>query len=133
MLAIAPGWELKVDRGPGWLWVKIERPEAYCVDTPPLAGEVWTQLERHFVYRLVLELDDVEILDSYLIGQLVLLDKRIREHGGLLRLTGLSPLNREVLRPSGDGQRFLVKLPTQAGMRLHVVTNWTSLLETPAK
>jgi hypothetical protein len=108
MLAIAPGWELKVDRGPGWLWVKVERPEAYCVDTPPLAGEVWTQLERHFVYRLVLELDDVEILDSYLIGQLVLLDKRIREHGGLLRLTGVSSLNREVLRTHGLDGRFCI-------------------------
>ena len=108
MLAIAPGWELKVDRGPGWLWVKIERPEAYCVDTPPLAGEVWTQLERHFVYRLVLELDDVEILDSYLIGQLVLLDKRIREHGGLMRLTGVNSFNRETLRMHGLNGRFSI-------------------------
>ncbi len=108
MLAIAPGWELKVDRGPGWLWVKIERPEAYCDDTPPLADEVWTQLERHFVYRLVLELDDVEILDSYLLGQLISLDKRIRGHGGLLRLTGVSPLNREVLRTHGLDGRFSI-------------------------
>lgn len=108
MLAIAPGWELKVDRGPGCLWVKVERPEAYCVDTPPLADEVWTQLERHFVYRLVLELDDVEVLDSYLIGQIVSLDKRIREHGGMLRLTGVSPLNRQVLRTHGLDGRFSI-------------------------
>jgi len=106
MLAIAPGWELKVDRGPNWLWVKIERPEPYSVDTPPLADEVWTQLERHFVYRLVLEMDDVQILDSYLIGQLVLLDKRIRERGGLLRLTGISSFNREILRNHGLDGRF---------------------------
>jgi anti-anti-sigma regulatory factor len=108
MLAIAPGWELKVDRGPGWLWVKIGHPESYCVDTPPLADEVWTQLQRHFVYRLVLELDDVEVLDSYLIGQLVTLDRRIREHGGMLRLTGVSPLNRGVLRTHGLDGRFSI-------------------------
>jgi anti-anti-sigma regulatory factor len=108
MLAIAPGWELKVDRGPNWLWVKIERPEPYCVDTPPLAEEVWAQAERHFVYRLVLELDDVEVLDSYLIGQLVLLQRRIREHGGILRLSGISPLNREVLRTHGLDGRFSI-------------------------
>ena len=108
MLAIAPGWELKVDRGPDWLWVKIEHPEPYSVDAPPLADEVWTQLERHFVYRLVLELDDVEFLDSYLIGQLVTLDRRIREHGGLLRLTGVNSFNREVLRTRGLAGRFSI-------------------------
>ena len=108
MLAIAPGWELNVERGPDWLWVRIGRPEPYCVDTPPLAEEVWAQLERHFVYRLVLELDDLESLDSYLIGQLVVLDKRIREHGGLLRLTGVSSFNREALRMHGLNGRFSI-------------------------
>ena len=108
MLAIAPGWELKVDRGPNWLWVKVERPESYSVDTPPLADEVWTQLERHFIYRLVLELEDIEFLDSYLIGQLVMLDRRIREHGGILRLSGLSPFNREILRTHGLDGRFSI-------------------------
>jgi anti-anti-sigma regulatory factor len=108
MLAIAPGWELKVDRGPDWLWVKIERPESYSVDTPPLADEVWAQLERHFVYRLVLELDGIETLDSYLIGQIELLDERIRDHGGMLRLTGVSPFNREVLRNRGLDGRFSI-------------------------
>jgi anti-anti-sigma regulatory factor len=106
MLAIAPGWELKVDRGPNWLWVKVERPESYSVDTPPLADEVWTQLDRHFIYRLVLELEDIEVLDSYLIGQLVMLDRRIREHGGILRLSGLSPFNCEILGTHGLGGRF---------------------------
>ena len=108
MLAIAPGWELKVDRGPNWLWVKVERPESYGVDTPPLAGEVWEQLERHFIYRLVLELEDIEFLDSYLIGQLVALDRQIRDHDGMLRLSGLSPFNREILRTHGLDGRFSV-------------------------
>ncbi len=108
MLAIAPGWELKVERGPGWLWVRVERPEPYGVDTPPLADEVWAQLERHFVYRLVLELDDVEFLDSYLIGQLVVLDRRIREHGGMLRLTGVNSFVREILRTHGLVGRFSI-------------------------
>lgn len=108
MLAIAPGWEVKVDRGPNWLWVKVERPEPYSVDTPPLAEELWAQLQRHFTYRLVLELDDVEILNSYFLGQLVLLDKRIRERGGLLRLSGVSPFNQEILRTHGLDGRFPV-------------------------
>ena len=96
MLAIAPGWELEVSRGPDWLWIKVERPEALCDDTPPLAEEIWTQLERHFVYRLVLELDEVESLDSYLLGQLLMLGKRVSEHGGMLRLSGVNAFNREI-------------------------------------
>ena len=108
MLAIAPGWGLKVDRGPNWLWIRIERPEPYSVDTPPLAEEVWAQLERHFVYRLVLELDDIEIVDSYLIGQLVMLDRRIREHGGILRLSGVNSFVREILRTHGLDGRFSI-------------------------
>ncbi len=97
MLAIAPGWELTVERGPDWLLVRIhtasEAPEA-----PPLADEVWEQLCRHFTYRLVLELNQVQVLNSHLIGQLVQLYKRIREHGGVMRVCGLSAYNRQVLQ-----------------------------------
>ncbi len=96
MLAIAPGWELAVERGPDWLMVRILRaPEAR--DAPPLADEVWEQLCRHFTYRLVLELNQIVLLDSYLIGQLVQLYKRVCEHDGVMRVCGLSAYNRHVL------------------------------------
>jgi hypothetical protein len=98
MPTIAPGWEVKVDRGPGWLWAKVCHPDPDCSDAPPLADELWSLLERHFVNRLLIELDDVDLLNSYLLGQLILLQKRIRQNGGLLRLSGLSSLNQEVLR-----------------------------------
>ena len=108
MLAIAPGWEMEVDRGPGWLLVKLKSPDADASETPPLADELWSLLRRHFVYRLALELDEIELLHSYLLGQLVLLDKRVREHGGLMRLCGVSSLNQRVLRVHGLGVRFPV-------------------------
>ncbi len=96
MLAIAPGWELAVERGPDWLLVRIlKAPEA--PDAPPLADEVWEQLCRHFTYRLVLELNQISLLNSHLIGQLVQLYKRIREHEGIMRVCGLSAYNRQVL------------------------------------
>ncbi len=105
MLAIAPGWELAVERGPDWLWVRIlKAPEAR--EAPPLADEVWEQLCRHFTYRLVLELDQIPVLDSCLIGQLVQLYKRIREHDGVLRVCGLSAYNRQVLHTCNLGSHF---------------------------
>ncbi|HZZ74173.1 MAG TPA: hypothetical protein VFE24_18200 [Pirellulales bacterium] len=48
-------------------------------------------------YRVVLELDEVALIHSYLLGQLVLLSKRAINHGGILRLCGLSPENQNVL------------------------------------
>jgi len=106
MLGIAPGWEVEVDRGPGWLLLKLKNPDHDVSDTPPLADELWSLLERHFVYRVVLELDEITLLHSYLLGQLVLLDKRVREHEGTMRLCGLSSFNQQVLRTHGLNSRF---------------------------
>jgi anti-anti-sigma factor len=101
MLAIAPGWEMEVDRGPDWLLVKLHNPDPDASGCPPLADELWSLLERHFIYRLVLELDEISLLHSHLLGQLVSLNRRIHEHGGLLRLCGMSSFNRQVLRLHG--------------------------------
>ena len=107
MLAIAPGWELEVERGPDWLLVKVKSPGGAAGDAPPLADGLWDILQRHFTYRLVLEMDQVNVLNSYLIGQLVRLYKLIREHDGVMRLCGLSAYNRQVLRVCHLDDRFL--------------------------
>ncbi len=107
MLAIAPGWELEVQRGPDWLLVKVKGPEESSLQTPPLADALWSLLERHFTYRLVLELDQVNVMGSSLIGQLLQLYKRIREHDGVMRLCGLSAYNVDVLRTCNLDERFL--------------------------
>ena len=76
-------------------------------DNPPLlADEVWDLAQRHFIYRIVLELDEVNVLDSHLIGQLLRLYKHLQEHDGLLRLCGLSPYNRHVLCGCALEDRF---------------------------
>jgi anti-anti-sigma factor len=106
MLGIAPGWELEVQRGPDWLLVKVRSPGDEASDTPPLAEQLWSLLERHFVYRLVLDLDEIRLLHSYLLGQLVLLDRQVRDHGGMLRLCGLSRYNQDVLHLHGLDARF---------------------------
>lgn len=112
MLAIAPGWELKVDRGPDGLWVSISGPAAEnpaeSSGNPPLAEQLWSLLERHFVHRLVLELENVEVLDERLMEQLLVLNRRIREHGGMMRLCGLSPENQDLLKAYGAHHGFAV-------------------------
>lgn len=101
MRTIAPEWELDVRRGPGWLLVRLLAPSTASPPLPPLADQLWSLLESHFVYRLVLELHDIRRLDRPLLGQLVQLYRRIRQHGGMVRLCGLSAMNRRVLEKHG--------------------------------
>jgi anti-anti-sigma factor len=106
MLAIAPGCELDVERGPDWLMVRVASLDLAEPDAP-LAEPVWSVLEQHFTYRLVLELDQIRLLTSRLIGQLLQLHRRIEEHGGVMRLCGLSRYNWQVLRTAGLSNLFM--------------------------
>ena len=106
MIEIGPGWEMDVDRGPDWVFVTLRNPDPDATGTPPLAESLWRLLKNNASYRLVLELDQIEVLYSYLIGQLVLLHKRIYIHGGMMRLCGLSPHNQEVLHLCRMDERF---------------------------
>jgi anti-anti-sigma factor len=99
MIQTAAGWGFDVDRGPDWIFVRVHPRDGFD-DAPELAENVWTLLEQHFVYRVVLELDEITLLRSAIIGQLILLSKRVHSHGGLLRLCGVSDNNREVLHTS---------------------------------
>ena len=96
MIQTAAGWGLDVDRGPDWIFVRVH-PRNGFDDAPGLAESVWGVLEQSFIYRVVLELDEIALLHSPVIGQLVLLSKRVHSHGGLLRLCGVSAENRSIL------------------------------------
>ncbi|NOY41800.1 MAG: STAS domain-containing protein [Planctomycetes bacterium] len=85
-----------VDRGPDWLFVRLQRPEDLHLEK--VADQLWELLNKHFIYRLVLEMDDVEMLPSQLIGQLIMLQKRVLQHDGALRLCGLSSQCEDALR-----------------------------------
>jgi anti-anti-sigma factor len=106
MLAVAPGCQFEVDRGPDWLLVKLRKVEADGPGSQQLAEQMWRLLQQHFTYRLVLELDQIAVLNSTLIAQLIQLYQRIREHDGVLRLCGLSPYNRRVLHNCALDDRF---------------------------
>jgi anti-anti-sigma factor len=99
MFQAARGCELDVERGPDWLFV---RPHGASLrgHELDLAEQVWGLLEQSMTHRLVLELDDLGPMMSSVIGQLVMLQKRITSQGGLMRLCGLSPSNQRVLAVS---------------------------------
>jgi anti-anti-sigma factor len=98
MVVLSPGWELDVERGPDWLIVTLHSDGAAEGSNPPLAQTVWSLLEQHFTYRVVLDLGQLSLMSTALIGQLVRLQKRICTHDGTLRLCGLSDHNLMVLR-----------------------------------
>lgn len=106
MVQIAEGWELDVERGPDWLFVRPHLVSSRATETPPLAEQVWALLKENVTNRLVLELDQIRFLHSYLIGQLVALHKRIHTQGGIMRIAGLSAPNQDVLRTSQLDSRF---------------------------
>ena len=107
MLETSPSLRLDVERGPDWLLVKVSHLDQGEADVVPLADSLWKLMQQHLTYRLVLELDQVDVLNSHLVGQLVQLYKRIREHDGVMRLCGLSPHNREVIETCRLDDRFL--------------------------
>ncbi len=107
MLATAPGCRFEVERGPDWLLVRITSLDKRDSEYPPLSETIWSLLQQHFTYRVVLELDGLGVLNSYLIGQLVALYKRIDEHDGVMRLCGLSAYNQQVLHTCRLDDRFL--------------------------
>jgi hypothetical protein len=84
------GLELNVDRGPNWLFVKLRSQQTPRAEVTQIAEKLWSISSRHFIYRLVLELEDLEELPSGLMGQLVLLQERLAQCGGALRICGLS-------------------------------------------
>lgn len=91
-------WSLEIDRGPDWMFVRPLPPRQGDTGEVPLAEEIWHKMEQSFCHRVVLELDAVLFLRSWLVGELVRLHKRVTSQGGMLRVCGLSAANQDVLR-----------------------------------
>ena len=72
-----------------------------------LADEIKELVEKHFVYRIVLELEQLPKLSNSLklsskvIGELVQVNQYIHAHDGVLRICGLSAENRAMLEVCG--------------------------------
>lgn len=103
---VAPGWTLSFDRGPDWLFVRISPPERGNTHEIPLAESVFERLEQSFTYRVVVEMDEVGVLRSWLVGELIKLHKQIEAQDGMLRLSGLSNPSQEILGLMQLADRF---------------------------
>ncbi|WP_428306322.1 STAS domain-containing protein [Lacipirellula sp.] len=95
MADVCEEWGVDVSRGPDWLFLRL-RPGKQ--EPAGMADKIWSLADRHFVYRLVLEMNDVSMIPSHLMGQLVMLQKRVLQREGALRLCGLSKECAEALR-----------------------------------
>ncbi|MAT69978.1 MAG: hypothetical protein CMJ58_10700 [Planctomycetaceae bacterium] len=82
----AEDWAVDVDRGPDWLFVKLHPGKT---DPGEVAEKLLSVADKHFIYRMVLEMDEVDFIPSRLIGQLVMLQKRVLQRHGMLRLCQL--------------------------------------------
>jgi anti-anti-sigma factor len=97
MLATTTGWDLDLERGPGCLFIRLRPGTCERLPETSLAERIWALLEQHLAYCLVLEMDEVDLLDSDLLGQIAALASRIDVHDGMVRLCGVSPESRETL------------------------------------
>lgn len=91
-------WEMHVERGPDCLIVKLGTPSGQPWEMGPLADTIRSLLDRHFTYRLILDMKELTLMSSMVIGQLVMLRKWICAHRGVMCLCGMSPLNLDILR-----------------------------------
>ncbi len=97
MLQLCPGWKATVERGPNCLFVRMEDS-----DTQPVPGKIaeslWSLMRVHSTNRLVLELDQVRLMRSAFLGELLTLGRTISENGGVLRVCGLTEENRRTTK-----------------------------------
>jgi len=100
--------DLRVQHHDDWAVVLVsgEVDLATC----PQLRDVLAGLVEQGVYHLIVDLEQVSFLDSSGIGVLISVRRRIREHGGSLRLTAPSPHVRRVLELTG----ITTLLPTYA-------------------
>ena len=103
---IGRGWQIETDATSEWLFLRLRVAEHDFDSEPRLAEAIWAVAQQHGVDKLILELDSMTWLSSYLVGQLVLIHKRIHSNGGTFRLCGLSSDNYLVIDLMRLGDRF---------------------------
>lgn len=73
-----------VGRGPNWLFIRVEPGS-----TRRLSDRVWDMAQRHFVTRVLLEIEAPWEASQELADEMRRLCQRLTRQGGVLRLSGL--------------------------------------------
>ena len=121
MINVAAGWDLAVDISAEWIFVRLHRDRDDAEHMPRLAERVWSIAEEHHKFRVVMEFDEGILLTSHLVGQLVLLHKRLHQRSGVLRICGLTKTNYQVLEIMRLHTRFPNYLTREDAVMGHVI------------
>jgi hypothetical protein len=100
---VANGLRCDIKRGPNWLFVRLHPSDALAssmAEAQQWGDELWGICQRHFTYRLVMELDEVADLSEEMSDELAHLELRLAERGGALRLCGMSAECEQRLDPA---------------------------------
>lgn len=104
----AGGWEVAVERGPDWLFLRVER-DGSPARGRPLAEHLLDMIRVNHAHRVVVELNGADRIDDTLIDAIAVIGSRVRDNGGLIRVCGLSDGDVRRLRSSeqaGDIPHF---------------------------
>lgn len=113
---------LIVERGPGWLFVRLVDPPPPATVDPTvrvrgggvaLADRVWELLRAHHAHRLVLECDGWADRSAGLTGAIAALTDRMRDGDCTIRLCGVP----ETVRVALAADQSLPSLPCFANRR----------------
>jgi hypothetical protein len=99
-------WELEVEHGPNWLFVRVTDEPNRASASVSLAEQITSLLEEHFTTRIVLEFDQIDMPYNQLISELESLEEWVGGHQGVLRLCGLSPACVRAIAGRGLGDRL---------------------------
>jgi len=106
MIDVAGGSALGVERGPGWLFIRLYDAPQGWLHEPPVSERIWAMLQQQFVYRVVVDLGELTELEPALITQLLQLRRRIDQHDGVMRLCGASPEGLDAIAQAGLATRL---------------------------
>lgn len=106
MIEFAPGWCLMVDEAGDWLFVRLATADEEHYSHAELADAVGELARQRGRFRVIFEMAADLILHSQLVGELVVLHKRLCLQGGALRLCGFTDYNFDVIRMMQLTDRF---------------------------
>lgn len=104
--SVGDGWQLDVDEGPDWLFLRLLRNGSDAAPEPPLAARGWAIADERQKVRLIFELGDGIVMTSHLAGQLILMHKRAEMAGGRFRICGFDEHAYSTLKMIRVAERF---------------------------